>query len=780
MQRVDLSYGIYVHFFGLLAIPVGYYYGWFDTFMEKRNIDMKTSDSLYVSEDTTRNVEYSGLNIFTGLYALCITCVLMYVVFHKQRRLQRLYIRKYNVLFPLNLVSELLILVSMTLARQGKIDYVVPHMDLAPIYSSISYDASFILRFFLLSFMKYWKRYSKYRLVLFMTMIVVQGILMLSLTQTIGINIVEYLVRFSSKENFITEHFCGVSNLNPYSESAVPAVDQGTFQALETHNYKIESENNRPFYRLYSSYRMMVTGASGKNLPLLNSQIPISLGEDLRLHCNFSQKHSNYSTEFNLYWMIGTKILTNSDRLFIDTKYFFNENNKHTFSTLAIDSVIEEDFKTYMCVQRGWKEIGNRVSFQYTEFSSLIQLESIIIGVFSVSKRPPEKIIIHIPMGNSIYLEWCRLNINSEMESVSHNHTVDGHPITEKRHKDRGLCSALPVFYHMIAYLAGWINIPYVQTADSPSYVFRPSDSCLSFALLTCASSDIYGIHRISVLRDYCNKTSNSTVIEEVKHFQEVFVLPETPYYLFQSENSQNTSNIPRILDDENLRYIDRFHILVLWLRFTAEWTIFVFLVLGILYLIVLICLQYQKYIAFPLRNYILEGQFYVKNAEYKYDVVVFYSEEDRDYIENVVKSLVQMEVRVLCYHRDTDHRGGVTFSEIYSDIYKESENILIYMSTSFVNDDECISFQLETTMNIVRENLRCAHKVLLIHVDECSVPMRVRCLMPSIEVHDWLHSVDNATRIRNLKKWLDSSRKCSGNCGAKGQVGNVPTLIFN
>ena len=770
MQRVDLSYGIYVHFFGLLAIPVGYYYGWFDTFMEKRNIDMKTSDSLYVSEDTTMNVEYSGLNIFTGLYALCIACVVMCIVFHRQRRLQRLYIRKYNVLFPLNLVSELLILVSMTLVRQGQIDYVVPHMDLETIYSSIAYDANFILHYFLLSFMKYWKRYTKYRLVLFMTMVVVQGILILSSTQTIGINIVEYLVRFSSKENFITAHFCGVSNLDPYSESAVPAVNQDKFQALERHSYIIESENDRPFYRLYSSYRKMVTGASGKNLPLFNSQIPISLGEDLRLRCNFIDKPSNKSIEFNLYWMIGTKILKNSERLSIDTKIFFDERNKHISSTLAIDSILEEDLNTYMCVYRGWKKMKEKVRFQYTTFSRVIQLDSIIIGVFSVSKRSPERIIIHIPMGNSIYLEWCRLNINSEMESVSHNHTVDGHPITEKRHKDSGLCSALPVFYHMIAYLAGWIKIPYIRTADSPSYLFRLSDSSLSFALLTCASSDIYGIHRISVLRDYFNKTSNSTVIEEVKHFQEVLVLPETPYYLFQSENSQNTSNIQRILDDENLCYIDQFHILVLWLRFTIEWTIFLFLLLGIVYLFALLCLQYKKYIAFPLRNFILEGQFYVKNFEYKYDVVVFYSEEDRDYIENViVKSLEQMGVRVLCCHRDTEHRGGETFSDIYSDIYKESENILIYMSTSFVKDEECISFQLETTMNIVRENLRCAHKVLLIHVDECIVPMRVRCLMPSIEVHDWLHSVDNATRIRKLKKWLDSSRKCSGNCGATG-----------
>ena len=104
---------------------------------------------------------------------------------------------------------------------------------------------------------------------------------------------------------------------------------------------------------------------------------------------------------------------------------------------------------------------------------------------------------------------------------------------------------------------------------------------------------------------------------------------------------------------------------------------------------------------------------------------------------------------------------------------------IVIYVTNSFVADDECVSIQLEATLANVRECVRCAHKVLMIHGDGCYVPNQVRFLMPSVEVHDWLLYTDEAKRIKKLKEWLALSRRCHGDCVSKTNITIMPLLLL-
>ena len=429
--------------------------------------------------------------------------------------------------------------------------------------------------------------------------------------------------------NLLSIHTCDCNKSYKFLQENTTFINE----AHEVYKLQSSFENG---YSLYSEFeaRVHLSGYVTER----HEEINISIHEDVTIQCAFTiSPYEKYSPPFPLIWKYKGKTITSSHKHIIVIKTRIRRKSIDiamtylVFSTLTIFATEEEDFGEYSCIARVVNICSNGLLSNVCDY---VDVKSTVMKRYFIKQQEklPVK-IIPVSVGNSVFITWCKVDIDrvhSVNPDFSLYHTVGGKFIDFNRAENDESCSVLSWFLHDWSYFFGWISVQ-PPNKYRGVYVSRYLNGDLQYTLHTCANEDIYGLHKMILLREVFNTTSKSNILLEVEHPQDILIVPEKPYTRGNMSGGLQSDVYGSYIPSKN-------DVIVYYLRIVLEYVIISIYV----YILTMEIFRYEIWcMLHAIQNYILEEPKYKRIKSQTYDVAILCSEDDKgDWTNNILEKL--------------------------------------------------------------------------------------------------------------------------------------------
>ena len=573
-------------------------------------------------------VQWDSWNIPTVTPAVMIAQSLLVVLIAwifkgivTDRNTPRSLIKSYSVHFPLSLSMDIMLLAMCVLLKKDQnMDIIFPFLNFALVYRCYEKELSFLFRLIIIGCREGFAVFRMWSIR--KTCILIVLVLFFSIYLPISLIVCSYLIRFVLYAiQYLTADYLFSIHSCVFNEHYKTFQYNRTFSNV---NHEVYTVNNtvKSGFSFYSKFE--TTHNISFNIGKYYEEITVSIHEDVTIQCSFTiSPYEKYSPPFPLIWKYEGKDITNSHKYDIKTRIrplIKSSAMKYLIdSTLTIYSTEEENFGEYSCNGRVVNICSNGLS---NNVCSYVDVKSAVVKRFFIKQKekPPMK-IIHVPVGNTIFITWCNVAINNfEDKDFFLYHTVNGRTIDFNGAENDKYCSFSSWFLHEWSYFFGWVRVQ-PPNKFRGVYVSRNS-GYLAFVLHTCATKEIYGLHKMILIREFFNTTSQSNVLLEVERAQDILIVPEVPYTrgnMFDDLQSDVYSSY-RLSNND---------IVVYYLRIVLEYTVMLFYAHNI-YMMELIPFCFWCTIeAIFLYNYTLDEPKIQQIKSQAYDVAILCGEDD-------------------------------------------------------------------------------------------------------------------------------------------------------
>ena len=748
IHRLNIDNGLRTRFIGLIFVL--YLINTCDEFPQHPGI--VTEDNI-VQWDSWKIQKRICTSIIAP-YILVGTVAFIIGVIMKSRNICRSHVGSYNILFPLSHVTDFMLIVLLIMKKESEGDSIVLFFNSIYIYKCYEVDMSFVFRWIFSLFF----RYPIIRIFVYLLFVIFQATLVITSVVFVGSHILNAFFKHVDIQSHIaTIHGCEDSN----RERLLP--ENASF-----HNFlysRFAMFSNSSIQRIEKG----VSEASGTSPRFINKEIRRGEYEDVSLRCEFkvSQIIRKNIDSIVVIWSYKGTFISNSSKYTLMThmsQFNASANLYEVNSSIIVHALTDSDFGEYNCMVSTLSISRYCFNGSYSK-----DVTTWIMGRYFVQKQekiPLKK--IPVPVGNSLLLTWCSVDITNGFQKdekdqdVSLYHTVDDKTIVsiENEENDFNECSILATLYYRLAYSFGFIQmLPYLK--QTPSYVFEDTNGHLGVALFRCTlNNNLYGRHKVSLFRDFFNSSSNTSILYELELNQEYLIVPEKAHhYKTDLKNSSKYEGGYVTLSVNDMFFFGK--------RVIAELAIVIFLVALVACMGALLGIFYKKKILSPALKYILEGQTSCQLKHKDYDVAILCCENDRDvWMTDILDRLeTTYNKSVFFIHRDFEYLAGNSEIDLYLRMYKEADCFILHITKSFLEDNGCLQLQLEFLLVQIKEKQISSRKVLIIHGDYCEFPSKIFRTLPDVTIHDWVQTKDNERRIKNINDWLVAQRKNTTKC---------------
>lgn len=756
MKRIDFMYGV-ITLTAILLLPIFLHiYGYLD---QPTYVTVIHQNSFYENSSET-NLVYSHKDVLLAIpIILFIICIcLVFISFLKQTALCRYQIQCYRPYFPCHcmvcIIPFVLRYVNITATTS---DDIMTEMDWERLFLVMSSIFRFILSFFLFIVQKY----KFWRLILYVLITVIHSYVITYLFYFILSSCIELLNNIQiSKGEFLTEwsyvdheqsNYFNVSKINTYTKTF--SLDQKLFRKTGQKSYQTQT--------LSSS---QLKDRHGKMRPYQQGVYQVGAGESVSLRCFLIDYNK---APLSVLWSLnGSHPYSN-----------FSLSIERSVSSNIITSELDIDFEDsgfgdITCSIRDYQHLGKKLFFHHKMATSYIRSVEGLIAQYSVRKYSGREFYIYATPGGAIDITWKRMSFNNDLEDLIQYYYVNG--VLFNRPKNAKLyCSSFSSLYILYGQAMNWFHVPY---ALESSHFLLKQLSLFETHFTECAGSSVFGIHTVEYFRPVYDKKSGSYVLREVQHPDTLYVLPDLAYF-YKMDNATKAKKIEVIQNlqkfDLDYPWFDNSDDCYLIVRVFSELIIVLSLLLVCCFSIYKWLKWYRYYILQPIKMCVLGQPFYdisskcpLLSCGSPVCCYVLCGDADRNSVyHELVVPLRKIDFTTgFTFEESPMNKSGKSVFEIQSDILKQCNHLIFYVTSSYLKEKNSVDIQLETVLQCIKMGFISSSKVLIINADNCELPDKLRYNLPEAvsNFHDWMSVTKPDQRINRITKWVSDKRKDS------------------
>lgn len=754
MKRIDFMYGVITLTACLLLIILLHIYGYLD---QPTYVTIIHQNSFYENSSET-NLVYSHKDVLLAipiiLFIICICLVL--ISFLKQTATCRYQIQCYRPHFPYHcMVCVIPFVLRYTNLTATTSDDIMTELDWERLFLVMSLIFRFILSFFLLIVQKY----KFWRLILYVLITVIHTFVFTFLFSIYLSNYTELLKNIQiSKGEFLTEwsyvnheqsNYLNVSKINTYTKTF--SLDKNLFLKTGQKSYQTQT--------LSSS---QLKDRHGHMRPYQQGVYQVVAGESVSLRCHVVDYNK---ASVSVLWSL------NGSHSYSDFSLSIERNVLSNIITSELDIDFEDSgFGDITCSIRNYQHLGEKLFFHHKMTTSYIQSVEAVIAHYSVKRYSGREFFIYATPGGAIDITWKRMSFNNDIEDLIQYYYVNGVPFNQPKNA-KLYCSSFSSLYILYGQAMDWFRVPYFSES---SHFLLKQLSLFETHFTECAGPSVFGIHTVEYIRPVYDKKRGSYVLREVQHPDTLYVLPDLAYfYKMDNATKAKMNEVIQNLQKFDLDYpwFDNSDDFLLTARVFSELIIVLSLFLLGYYYIYKFLKWYRYFILQPIKMFILGQPFYdfsskcplLRNGS-PICCYVLCGDADRNSVyHELVVPLRKIDVTTgFTFEESPMNKSGKSVFEIQSDILKQCNHLIFYVTASYLKEENFVDIQLETVLQCIKMGFISSSRVLIINADNCELPDKLRYNLPEAvaNFHDWMSVTKPDQRINRIIKWVNDKRK--------------------
>ncbi|XP_062586896.1 uncharacterized protein LOC134248518 [Saccostrea cucullata] len=751
MKRIDFLHGVIYLSFIILSPFAFNVYGYLD---EPSYTDTTHENSFY-GKTTVPVRAYRAY----GLYLLSVYCFLSIIIISLlvdpiARQVSRLQIGCYRPHLIYHTMVCLIPVVIRYVNMNGEIqDDAMLHMQWKNLYIIILSVVRFICAFMI----SIARRYKLWRLLLYILTTIVHAIIVFNVVYNICSTSEDLLdVMKESNGNFFTkwshvDHKQLPGNSSELNVSKMNVIYN--FLHLDQ-NLFLNTGEKKYFYK--SKYKLtQIKEGNEQRLPYHREVHVISTGESITLHCN-ALLNGNTCNLGRVFWTSrGRNVSSINSQSKITTDFQRVQDDKMSVkSSLQFDARKKSDFGKYSCSIYFEDFSIESLYYQNNKASTFIKASEYLIGQYHIKKYRGNKYFVYATPGSVVNLEWSPMSFKSERRDIFQYYYVNGALYSNGKN---GRCSAFSYLYILYGKLMNWFTIP--EFSSSSDILLNRFESYQTH-FLGCAVDGFFGVHRVVYLRRIYDKKSRADIFIEVKHPDTLIVLPDQPYF-FKMDNTTKADKekIIRKIQDFNMEYtwFENTHKGILAFLLIIEVSVLLLISISLKYVLSKIWHIYTRFVILPIRSFSLGKPILEKSesniVEFgkEYSCYVVSGDSDKELVYNsLVLPLREKNITTgFIFEECNINKSGKSEFDIQSDIIKQCENLIFFVTSSYLKEEAFLGIHLDTVLQCIQMENMSPNSVLLIFSDSCELPDKLRYNLPEAVVHDWLKSTNHGSHTQ-------------------------------
>lgn len=524
-------------------------------------------------------------------------------------------------------------------------------------------------------------------------------------------------------------------------------------------NQSLFQQTGQKLYQTTNSWSFRTKDNKGISLPYQRRTYYAGIGESVSLSCHaFSEEvvgpvrvlrsfNGKYLPLNGSTW----NITTNVKKVFL---------MQEITSQLDIDFIENNEFGNYTCSFQKYDYIGKEVKFHLEKAYPLIKSIQHDIAQYSVKKHSGDKIFIYTTPGGIIDIRWKPMVFNNKIEDVIEYYYVNGVPYNRPKQIE-STCSVLSHYFMVYGQASNWFFVP----CTSQIMQFFENLNFIETRFTECAGSSIYGVHTVEYFRRIYNKKRRSYVLQEIKHPDTLYILPDFPYFLKMDNATKEKKNaIIQNLHKSGFDYLlyDTSIPFIWKLRIRGEHlTIFLMPILFSHFLYPLLMSIYCR-IQKCRKKFSREVPDFADQCPVTYQCYIIGGDTDKNSVYNdLVKPLKEKNIKTgFNFEECSINKSGRSIFDILCDLLNQCEHLIFYITSTYLKEEKFVDIGLERVLMFIQNGHFSAKRVLVINADSCELPNKLRFNLPN--VHDWVKVTKPKERIHQILKWIKSEKNGS------------------
>lgn len=218
-----------------------------------------------------------------------------------------------------------------------------------------------------------------------------------------------------------------------------------------------------------------------------------------------------------------------------------------------------------------------------------------------------------------------------------------------------------------------------------------------------CVGTEVFGIHTVVYFRRIYDEKMKSSVMQEVKHPDTIYVLPDLPYsYRMDNATKTEMEKMRPKLQKMDLNYLWSYNCLSCCLHIRVVSELIVVLFFTVLFIrLVSKCEQaYTCIMLQPIRRMILgqtlnDGGCPTLTQAFSYSSYIFCGNTDRDSVhEHLVVPLRKEYITTgFIFEECLINNSGKSIFDIQSELLQQCEHLVSYVTSSYLNEENFVIF---------------------------------------------------------------------------------------
>ncbi|XP_062586898.1 uncharacterized protein LOC134248519 [Saccostrea cucullata] len=453
----------------------------------------------------------------------------------------------------------------------------------------------------------------------------------------------------------------------------------------------------------------------GLTLPYYRNVPFISTGESVRLSCAAATNAADQHDQIRVFWTLeGRNVasIRSQNKITTDVKSI-RTNWISVESTLNIDAIKNSEFGDYSCSFHMVESSSGTVYFQNKKASEFILVVEYLIGQYSVRKYKGQIFFLYLSPGSVVELQWRPMSFNTESNDLAQYYYINGVPHSG----ENSTCSPFSYLYFLYGKAMNWFFIP---DFPSPSHYFLYGHGSYETKFIQCAGPWFFGVHRVEYIRRIYDEKSRSYIFMKVNHPDTLIVLPDLPYFLKMDNTTKaDKEKIIRKIQEFNMEYIwfENSHTGILAVRLVTEVLILLFIIIFLGYVSYKMFHLYKRFVIKPIRKISLGSPILDKSdsdyVEYtctkEYSCYVVSGDSDKEVVYNtLVLPLREKNITTgFIFEECSINKSGKSEFDIQSDIIKKCENLIFFVTSSYLKEEPFLDIHLNTVLKCIQmENI--------------------------------------------------------------------------
>ncbi|XP_061182421.1 uncharacterized protein LOC133190749 [Saccostrea echinata] len=760
MKRIDFLHGvIYLSFIILSPIALNVYLD------EPTYIDITHENSFY--RETTEPVRaYRTYR----LYLLSVYSFLSIIIFSLlldpiARRVSRLQIGCYRPhLIYHSMVSLIPVVIRYVNMNNEVQDDVMLQIQWKNLYIIILSVVRFICAFMI----SIARRYKLWRLLLYILITIVHAVIIFNVIYNLcstSLGLLEVIKE--SRGNFLTKWSHVDHKQLPGNSSELNVSKMNLIYNFLSLDHNLFLKTGEKKYMYQSKPQLTQFKDRGGQIPPYQREVHvISTGESFSLSCSALL---NGTCSVRVFWTSrGRNVTSISSQSKITTDFQrVLGNQMFVKSTLQFDAIKNSDFRKYSCSFHYEDFSSESFYYQNNKASAFMMDFEYLIGQYRIKKYRGENFFVYASPGSVVNLEWGPMSFKSERSDITQYYYVNGVPYSKEEKRENGRCSAFSYLYFLYGKAMKWFTVP--EFSSSSDILLNRLDTYETH-FLGCADERFFGVHRVDYLRRIYDEKSRAYIYIEVQHPDTLIVLPDQPYFLKMDNTTKaDKEKIIRKIQQFNMKYtwFENTHKGILVVRLIIEVLILLFIIISLTYVLHKIWHFYTRCVIQPIRNVSLGSPILDKSesniVEFlkEYSCYVVSCDNDKEVVYNsLVLPLREENIATgFIFEECNINKSGKSRFDIQSDIIKQCENLIFYVTSSYLKEEAFLGIHLDTVLQCIQMENISPNSVLIIFSDSCELPDKLRYNLPEAVIHDWIKSTDHKERLDLILKWIKKKK---------------------